>query len=114
MSKDSCVNEFVVHNFNFMYKLLGYEECLRQLQLIHHIHSNVSIPSRPNHVDVEEVAEESVKNIIIDPIVKESYQPASLADEDRCSRLLKNGNRCGIRRKKSSEFCSHHDREAHK
>ena len=109
-----------IQSLQHAYELFGYDTALKELQMIHHIHQQTApVPLAASEVVSVPVSNplpppppsEETKNVIIqpkEPIDKKSQEREPLSDELRCTQTISNGQRCCVRRKKSSELCHRH------
>jgi hypothetical protein len=123
MSLPPFVYKNAIQSIQYLYDLYGYEQLLKEINLVHHIHQHtlsepsVSHENESTPAPKPQSSEEETKNIVIQPkesADKKGNDPVLITDEVRCTQTLSNGQRCGVRRKKSSEYCQRHHDMIHK
>jgi hypothetical protein len=108
MSLPPFVYQHGIQTIKYLYDLYGYEQLIKEIKIIHHIHGSSNEDVHEIPIPQEPI---EVKNVIIEcnPDPKEKYERIPLTPEIQCTSLLKNGKQCSSHRKKSSLFCIRHD-----
>lgn len=108
MSLPPFIYQHGVHTIQYLYDLYGYEKLLQEIEVIHHIR-------RPSSVEPVIESKDEIKNVVIQPKEvsvdkKINTDPPSPPPTEiiKCAAMLSNGTPCGVRRKKSSEYCQRH------
>ena len=116
-----------VESLRFAFSAIGYDNCMKELNFIKHL-QDVTAPSPQTQEQPEggslkkpEIAPETAvvaeqmvdsepehKNIVIDPPSK--YSRTVPPDNIRCTKIMKNGCRCAIKRANDSDVCYQHNK----
>lgn len=134
MSSDKITYSFCIENLRYIYKIIGYDALINEINFIHHLTNPIpkttnssqtfeETPSKvvevqPNIIQTqipdsestkdEYINNESTKNIIIsEPNTK--YTRTELPDNLRCEGLKKDGTRCTLKKDNNTTiYCSRH------
>lgn len=109
MSLPPFVYHHGIQTIHYLYDLYGYDQLLKEIEVIHHIRQRTVPEVTPVKQEVASVIseEEPIKNIVIQSD-KKIHESIELTDETRCTHLVRGGQRCAVRRKKGLDFCHRH------
>ena len=116
----------------FAYSVIGYENCIKEINFIHHLNNNtlplqkdliinkqepICVKQEPdivNEINTEQASNTDEplsenKNIILETPIK--YYRTPLTDNIRCTKILETGVRCSFKRDTHSELCSRHKKD---
>ena len=120
MNRENETYHFCIESIKFAYNIIGYHAILKELNFIHHINNNISIPTVKSVDNNETETETEIETIInskqscVKQIYiendnnKNKYMRKNVADDFRCKAEINKGARCTFKRGEESEFCSRH------
>lgn len=120
----------IVYTCQFLYDTLGYDNLLKEIEMIHYIRTKSTTHTSTSHVDapsenlvvqpmntIQEADDQDDKVVIIQTdkphVVSRKNKPRQVpADDDRCTAILSNGERCSfngvMKNKEQMNVCRRH------
>jgi hypothetical protein len=130
MSIDNTTYNFCIESLRYIHKMIGYNNIIKELNFIQHLHTSNKSESVPEHVanamlglddmtdydynsesEKEAETKDNNKNIVIETKNnKNKYIRTELPDEKRCEFILPTTKRCTFKKADNSNNCSRHSK----
>lgn len=128
MSSDNTTYAFCLETLKYIYKILGYENTIKELNFIHHLNCPPAMENIVNKpiinnetlkqsdvintpvIEKQKVKEDIVidtKNIVIETS-ENKYVRNEVPDTLRCETILPTGKRCSFKKAENNNMCTRH------
>lgn len=138
MSSDQITYAFCIETLRYIYRCIGYDNTLNELDFIHSLNSRkapvesdkklvqsitqpvvdpVETKSEPGNIIAEDESQDNKKILDVDTIETKNvivnkpvkkYTRAVVSDELRCEFMMKGDDRCSFRKDKNNKYCGRH------